>query len=66
MTNRQWLESLSDEDFSSQLNGAYCESMERICFGTCDYRCYKFDKNELTTVWLKQEHQEHKENSDDK
>lgn len=58
MTNREWLQTLSDEELTERLNEAYCESMERICFGTCHFQCYKYNKNELTTVWLKQEHKE--------
>lgn len=61
MTNREWLQTLTDEQLAEQLDNAYCESMERICFGTCDYQCYKYNKNELTTVWL---NAEHKENTD--
>ena len=60
MTNREWLESLSDEEFAEVLNDSYCEAMERFCCGVwCTNICFEYNsKDEQTADWLKMEHEE--------
>lgn len=55
MTNREWLNSLSDNKLATLLaNGAMCA----ICSQKPSYKCYHLNCKDNVLLWLKAEHKE--------